>query len=31
MGLDGTTIAALWALGVIAEIVLFALQGPAAA
>ncbi|MGI8527069.1 MAG: MFS transporter [Pseudolabrys sp.] len=26
-GLDGTTIAALWALGVIAEIVLFALQG----
>jgi MFS transporter, PPP family, 3-phenylpropionic acid transporter len=27
MGLDGTAIAALWALGVIAEIVLFALQG----
>ena len=26
-GLDGTAIAALWALGVIAEIVLFALQG----
>jgi PPP family 3-phenylpropionic acid transporter len=26
-GLDGTTIAGLWALGVIAEIVLFALQG----
>ncbi len=26
-GLDGTTIAALWALGVVAEIVLFALQG----
>ena len=26
-GLDGTTIAALWALGVIAEIVLFALSG----
>ena len=26
-GLDGTTIAALWALGVIAEIVLFALPG----
>jgi PPP family 3-phenylpropionic acid transporter len=26
-GLDGTTIAALWALGVIAEIVLFALHG----
>jgi PPP family 3-phenylpropionic acid transporter len=26
-GYDGTTIAALWALGVIAEIVLFALQG----
>jgi MFS transporter, PPP family, 3-phenylpropionic acid transporter len=26
-GLDGITIAALWALGVIAEIVLFALQG----
>ncbi|MGE0566022.1 MAG: MFS transporter [Pseudolabrys sp.] len=27
MGLDGTAVAALWALGVIAEIVLFALQG----
>jgi MFS transporter, PPP family, 3-phenylpropionic acid transporter len=27
MGLDGTAIAALWALGVVAEIVLFALQG----
>ena len=27
LGLDGTAIAALWALGVIAEIVLFALQG----
>ena len=27
MGLGGTTIAGLWALGVIAEIVLFALQG----
>lgn len=27
MGLNGTAIAALWALGVIAEIVLFALQG----
>jgi MFS transporter, PPP family, 3-phenylpropionic acid transporter len=27
VGLDGTTIAGLWALGVIAEIVLFALQG----
>ncbi len=26
-GLDGSTIAALWALGVVAEIVLFALQG----
>ena len=26
-GLDGTTIAGLWALGVVAEIVLFALQG----
>jgi PPP family 3-phenylpropionic acid transporter len=26
-GLDGTTIAALWALGVVAEIVLFALSG----
>jgi PPP family 3-phenylpropionic acid transporter len=26
-GLDGTAIAALWALGVVAEIVLFALQG----
>jgi MFS transporter, PPP family, 3-phenylpropionic acid transporter len=26
MGLDGTAIAALWALGVVAEIVLFALQ-----
>lgn len=26
-GLDGTTIAALWALGVLAEIVLFAMQG----
>ena len=26
-GLDGTTIAALWALGVVAEMVLFALQG----
>jgi len=26
-GLDGTTIAALWALGVIAEIILFALSG----
>lgn len=26
-GLDGTVIAALWALGVVAEIVLFALQG----
>ncbi len=27
LGLDGTAIAALWALGVIAEIMLFALQG----
>jgi MFS transporter, PPP family, 3-phenylpropionic acid transporter len=27
LGLDGTAIAALWALGVLAEIVLFALQG----
>ena len=27
LGLDGTAIAALWALGVVAEIVLFALQG----
>jgi PPP family 3-phenylpropionic acid transporter len=27
IGLDGTTIAALWALGVLAEIVLFAVQG----
>lgn len=27
MGLDGTAVAALWALGVIAEIVLFAIQG----
>ena len=30
-GLSGTTIAALWALGVVAEIVLFAAAGPAAA